>query len=604
MSCHCKSKILSLGIFLAFSACLTNEETQGLITKRANDIKGSEICDGYDNDGNGFVDETFDADKDGFPTCRVRMIPRDCNDNEMNIYPGASENCGDNIDNDCDGKIDSADDDDCNTSCGAQSLTCDKTIGVCATIKAKCISGESKCEYSSNPSYQNNEYSCNDNLDNDCDGQTDIADDDCKQFGACAASDNPKECYKAGTAKPEGVCKGEMMSCVNGYWNCNFSAIANFESSENSVDQLDNDCDGKTDEQDVTFSDGLHCVPRPIESITCSFYPHQIRNNQCCGYESPTPICYPSSTTILYEECEDPYFNNGAECCRPACQNECSSNADKGCDGARQRWSCSLTDGCYKKRLISCGPTYQCINNSGVCTEIPDDPCHDYPNIEPDGDSCVNICMELSPPKNCARCPSNSSKYACVEPTATPPDCSSDSERPNHCSCENMNQCAGGHCVPKCGGGFECKSSNQGCNTGGSTSSSSSSGSTSSSGGNSCTCDGHPDGFVACNGADVYQCQCASGAANNGWGNPIHTGCCQNGDPNTCNGSSSGSTSSSSSSTSSSSSGGTVCTKVCVSYGDASTLGWYYCNEDSSRAGIGCPQGSPYCYNAECHPNP
>jgi len=84
-----------------------------------------ESCDGKDNDGDGLVDEegaegciTYykDADGDGFGTdSRCLCAPdttgkytarqaNDCNDADARIHPGATEQCGDDIDTDCDGQ--------------------------------------------------------------------------------------------------------------------------------------------------------------------------------------------------------------------------------------------------------------------------------------------------------------------------------------------------------------------------------------------------------------------------------------------------------------------------------------------------------------------
>ena len=81
-----------------------------------------EICDGFDNNCNGFADEdvtsTFyvDSDGDGFgnenidiqacsaPTGYVSTAT-DCNDNDPLTYPAAPEICDDR-DNDCNAEID------------------------------------------------------------------------------------------------------------------------------------------------------------------------------------------------------------------------------------------------------------------------------------------------------------------------------------------------------------------------------------------------------------------------------------------------------------------------------------------------------------------
>ncbi len=59
-----------------------------------------EICDGQDNNCDGFIDEGFDQDGDGFKVCEG-----DCDDTDNTIFPGAIELC-DGIDNNCNITID------------------------------------------------------------------------------------------------------------------------------------------------------------------------------------------------------------------------------------------------------------------------------------------------------------------------------------------------------------------------------------------------------------------------------------------------------------------------------------------------------------------
>ncbi|MEE9553686.1 MAG: putative metal-binding motif-containing protein [candidate division Zixibacteria bacterium] len=59
-----------------------------------------EICDGFDNNCDGNIDDV-DEDGDGFYACT-----EDCDDNDPNVHPQAPEICGDSIDNNCDGNID------------------------------------------------------------------------------------------------------------------------------------------------------------------------------------------------------------------------------------------------------------------------------------------------------------------------------------------------------------------------------------------------------------------------------------------------------------------------------------------------------------------
>ncbi len=61
----------------------------------------TEICDEQDNDCDGGIDEDFDADQDGWTTCKG-----DCDDLQAVVNPGMSFDPIDGLDNDCDGDID------------------------------------------------------------------------------------------------------------------------------------------------------------------------------------------------------------------------------------------------------------------------------------------------------------------------------------------------------------------------------------------------------------------------------------------------------------------------------------------------------------------
>jgi hypothetical protein len=79
----------------------------------------AEVCNGKDDDCNGQCDEGFDADGDGYTTCATLDVgPRgtgqgqclllpypDCDDGDPDRHPGAEEVC-DGVDNDCDGWCD------------------------------------------------------------------------------------------------------------------------------------------------------------------------------------------------------------------------------------------------------------------------------------------------------------------------------------------------------------------------------------------------------------------------------------------------------------------------------------------------------------------
>lgn len=82
-----------------------------------------EVCNGYDDDCDGMVDEGFDGDGDGFFRCAINGRPLDCDDRNAQRFPAITgrpqpELC-DGIDNDCsDATLD---------TCTAVGTTCQTT---------------------------------------------------------------------------------------------------------------------------------------------------------------------------------------------------------------------------------------------------------------------------------------------------------------------------------------------------------------------------------------------------------------------------------------------------------------------------------------------
>ncbi len=91
--------------------------------------------------------------------------------------------CSDQVDNDCDGRID-CDDADCQPGGASSAITCDALGRVCSAIADAGASSCSTC-----PGGHDKETNCGDNSDDDCDGKTDCADSDCltKQCGLAAS---------------------------------------------------------------------------------------------------------------------------------------------------------------------------------------------------------------------------------------------------------------------------------------------------------------------------------------------------------------------------------------------------------------------------------
>jgi hypothetical protein len=135
-------------------------------------------------------------------------------------------NCGDNQDNDCDGKIDCLDDD-CRPGGISEHLPCDAFGNTCGTTPSPQGSLCTIC-----PSGQAVETTCGDAVDNDCDGKIDCADTDCNGQ-TCGL--NGRTCSLLQCKCPFGL-TAETTACGDG----------NDNDCDGQVDCLDPDCKGKS----------------------------------------------------------------------------------------------------------------------------------------------------------------------------------------------------------------------------------------------------------------------------------------------------------------------------------------------------------------------
>jgi hypothetical protein len=324
--CHGATKPAALCQFGAWGTC-----TDPIYQAHNTEFQGaSEVsCDGLDNDCNGQTDEDFgltmlngvlvtgSGKACGVGKCVGGVTT--CKSDESGIYcpteaNAASEVCN-KVDDDCDGKTDAADPVDLIAN---DSKNCENQKGVCAGAKKPatlCVAGVwgacGNAEYTANnAAYEPGVEAHCDGKDNDCSGAAD------EDFSTTLL--NGATVSGVGTACGVGKCSGGTTAC-----DANSTGIycpSESKAVNEVCNNVDDDCDGKTDAADST------------DLITYDQRSCENQSGVCLNSKKPASLCvgggWQACTDAVYAAHSTSY-QAGMETSCDAKDNDCNGSVDE-----------------------------------------------------------------------------------------------------------------------------------------------------------------------------------------------------------------------------------------------------------------------------------
>jgi hypothetical protein len=268
---------------------------------------------------------------------------------QCQITNGGVEICGDGLDNDCDGKIDAADDDlsgdpQLNKPCfgdpdGVCALPAHQGISTCIGQKVVCTGA--------NVLIEGQQPEVCDGADNDCDG---IVDNNATDVGTACGQSNVFPC-SLGTTQ-----------CINGVATC----MGSVDPTPEVCDGVDNDCDGSIDKTGNSAPmDSTGACNVPVAAPTGATSPCKPGNKACVAGQV---VCQgsvgPTSTT---DSCGVDANCNGTLENQPNTDvdvNNCGSCGNVcGVGKAHSKWSCSAG----MCQFQGCQTGFYDLNNDQSC---------------------------------------------------------------------------------------------------------------------------------------------------------------------------------------------------------------------------------------------
>ena len=388
----------------------------------------AEICDGFDNDCDGVVDNGL-----------TRPCSNKCGTGTETCAAGKWVNCNvkqpsvelcNGLDDDCDGVIDNGD------PGGGKSCQVPAGSGACGVGTTHCVNGKIECVANETPKAEE----CN-GLDDDCDGVID--------------NGNPGGGQPCATGKP-GICAVGTTQCKDGKLEC----IPDRQPEPEVCDGIDNNCDGRVDEG-VRNACGL-----------CGDVPREICNgidDDCDGVIDNGATCDDPSKTCVNGECVGRCVNN--ECpvgtvCKtgkdgsPYCLSPCNGVT---CPPGQK---CDESSGsCYDPcAAVTCAAGKRCMDGACVAEDCHESGCPER-MICVEGacqnDPCAGVVCPVSSACQGGACVPSCAGIAC----AIGKSCEAGQCKDDPCSyisCPQGKHCEVGQCVDDpcaqktCGKGYVC----------------------------------------------------------------------------------------------------------------------------------------------------